>query len=216
MHRPEVVDDCLLDALSPRELLRYSRTCKTAYSIVEDYRKRAFCVDRLLLRYFTPAEITRFRELQYLTGALISGSTALQFLDRDTYPDSDLDVYVQYRFIRPLTEWLVQIGYKYKPLSDSSELATLDAAFVAEPPERQWFPYAMDIFGEDYSKSTLVFNFEKRHPQRIIQLITSFNCPIQCILDFHSSMCTAFPYSIPIATLTLQLFSMCYECHRSR
>ncbi|KJA24233.1 hypothetical protein HYPSUDRAFT_538032 [Hypholoma sublateritium FD-334 SS-4] len=124
---PEGVDDCLMDALSPRELLRYSRTCKTAYSIVQNYMKHAFCVDRLLSRYFSPAEINRFRELQYRTGALISGSTALQFFDSNTYPDSDLDVYVEHRFVRTLTDWLVDIGYKYTPLSDSADMATLDA-----------------------------------------------------------------------------------------
>ncbi len=122
-------------------MLRYSRTCKTAYYMVQDYMKRAFRVDRLLSRYFSPAEITHFRELQFVTGALISGSTALQFLDRDTYPDSDLDVYVQYRFIRLLTEWLVEIGYKYKPLSDSTDMATLDAAFTANPPEQRWLTH---------------------------------------------------------------------------
>ena len=166
--------------------------------------KRAFCVDRLLSRYFTPAEITRFRELQSLTGALISGSTALQFLDRDTYPNSDLDVYVEHRYVRCLAEWLVEIGYKYTPLSDSAEMATLDAAFAAESPERQWPPHHENIFGDgDYTKSTLVFNFEKRHQQCTIQLITSFNCPIQCILDFHSSMSTVLPHPIPITALNL-------------
>ncbi len=66
----------------------------------------------------------------------------------------------------------------------------------------------MNIFGEDYSKSTLVFNFEKRHQQCTIQLITSFKCPIHCILDFHSSMSTAFPYPVPI-TYSLFNYSAC-------
>ncbi|KJA24234.1 hypothetical protein HYPSUDRAFT_136540, partial [Hypholoma sublateritium FD-334 SS-4] len=187
---PETIDDSLLDALSPGSLLRYSRTCKTAHSIVQDYMKRAFRVDRLLSRYFTPAEIIRFRELQHLTGALISGSTAVQFFDRDTYPDSDLDVYVEHRFVRTLTNWLVKIGYKYTPLSDSADMATLNAAFAANPPEQEPTPHpgAISIFaGQDYFKSSLVLNFEKRHPQRTIQLITSLICPLQCILDFHST-----------------------------
>ena len=121
--------------------------------------KHAFCVDRLLSRYFTPAEILCFRELQCVTGALISGSTAVQFFDRETYPDSDLDVYVEHRYVRTLTDWLVKIGYKYKPLSDAANMATLDAAFAANPPEQELplHPSTGNIFAvQDYNKSSLI------------------------------------------------------------
>ena len=215
MYRPENIDVCVLDALSPGELLRYSRTCKAAESNVQEYMKHAFCVDRLLSRYFTPTEILRFRELQCLTGALISGSTAVQFFDRATYPDSDLDVYVEHRLVRPLAEWLVEIGYKYTPLSQSANMATLDAAFGTNPPERGHVPEvaAEDVFfsGQHYAKSSLVLNFEKKHPQRVIQLITSLTCPLQSILDFHSSTSSILPYVIPMKSLTSYFLSMCNE-----
>ena len=42
-------------------------------------------------RYF--ADPAAFRELQLRTGLIISGSTALQFLDRTTYEGADLDIY---------------------------------------------------------------------------------------------------------------------------
>ncbi len=161
--------------------------------------KHAFCVDRLLSRYFTPSEILCFRELQFVTGALISGSTAVQFFDRDTYPNSDLDVYVEHRYVRILTDWLVNIGYEYKPLSDAANMATLDAAFAANPPEQELplRPSTGNIFAvQDYNKSSLIFNLEKRHPQRTVQLITTLECPLQSILDFHSCMFVAL--SCPI------------------
>ncbi len=65
----------------------------------------------------------------------------MQFFDRDTYPDSDLDVYVEHRYVRVLTDWLVNIGYEYKPLSDAANMATLDAALLPTPLSRS-FLYA--------------------------------------------------------------------------
>ena len=99
--------------------------------------KRVFRVDRLLSRYFNSIEILRFRKLQYLTGALISGSTAIEFFDRTIYPDSELDVYVELKFARTIADWLVEIGYKYRPLSKSADMAALDAALASEPPVRE-------------------------------------------------------------------------------
>ncbi|KJA24235.1 hypothetical protein HYPSUDRAFT_65725 [Hypholoma sublateritium FD-334 SS-4] len=220
---PDAIDDRLLDALSPRELLRYSETCSTAYSIVQEYMKHAFCVDRLLSRYFNTAEIIRFRELQYLTGALISGSTAVQFFDRDTYPDSDLDVYVEHKFSRVLAEWLVEVGYKYTPLSQSRNMATLDAAFAANPPELNdldSIPQPVDdvIFSKQgYAKSSLVLNFKKRDSQCTIQLMTSLTCPLQSILAFHSTCVMNIiahdkAYSFfPKATFEERLSLRCYR-----
>ena len=75
--------------------------------------RRAFSIDKLLSPYFTPTEVTQFRELQSQTGTLISGSTALQLFDRVTYSESDLDLYVEHRFSRALAEWLLEIGYTY-------------------------------------------------------------------------------------------------------
>ncbi len=48
-------------------------------------------------------------------GMLISGSTALQFLDRTTFLESDLDIYVEHQLRRKIALWLVAIGYKYQP-----------------------------------------------------------------------------------------------------
>lgn len=182
--------------------------------------KHAFYVDRLLSHYFAPEEILHFRELQYRTGALISGSTAVQFFDRDKYPDSDLDVYVEHRFVRALTDWLVEIGYQYTPLSGSANMATLDAAFAVNPPELEHTSHYLEkriIFsGQDYARSALVFNFEKRRPQRTIQLITSLMCPLRCILDFHSSMSGVLPYPIQMISLIPCSSSVCNEHHRTR
>lgn len=71
--------------------------------------KRAFNLDKLLSRFFSPPEILRFRELQCSTGMLISGSTALKFFERVVYPDSDLDLYIEHRFSRQVADWPIII-----------------------------------------------------------------------------------------------------------
>ena len=155
--------------------------------------RRAFSIDKLLSPYFTPTEVTQFRELQSQTGTLISGSTALQLFDRVTYSESDLDLYVEHRFSRALAEWLLEIGYTYAPLPESENVRSLEEAFKRNPPKR---PHVPDMFsgdivfgsaGEDYFKAPFVFSFEKQNPYRKIQLITSLQAPLQRILSFHSS-----------------------------
>lgn len=201
-----------MDLLSPAEIFKYSRTCRTARSTAQSYMQRAFSIDNLLSRYFKPQEVNRFREFQCHTGAIISGSTALQFLDRAVYPESDLDLHVEHRFAHEMVEWLLVIGYTYAPLPESENARSLAEAFKRNPPSR---PYVPDMFsgdilfhsaGKDYFKAPFVFNFEKHHPFRKIQLITSLQAPLQRILTFHSSMspqstCILPPYSLLLSPL---------------
>ncbi|KJA24232.1 hypothetical protein HYPSUDRAFT_86192 [Hypholoma sublateritium FD-334 SS-4] len=192
---PSTTDDCILDALTPADMLKYSWTCKTAHSTVQSYMRRAFSVDKLLSRYFKPLDIDQFRQLQCQTGTLISGSTALQLFDRAVYPESDLDLYVEYRFTRTIAAWLLHIGYTYAPRPESENIQTIEVnAFRDYPPNRLNIPEnpSDDIFFrtfgdafENYEGSSAVFNFEKRSPYRKIQLITSMQPPLRTILSFH-------------------------------
>ncbi|KAF9476517.1 hypothetical protein BDN70DRAFT_897280 [Pholiota conissans] len=193
LNLPTTTDDYLLDGLTPGELSKYSRTCKAAYSTVKSYMKRKFQLHNLLERFLTPSEIIHFRKLQCHTGMFISGSTAVQFFDRTVYPDSDLDCYLEHRFCREVAYWLIKIGYKYAPLPESSNVASLEQAFRSNPPTREHVPdpFCGDIFfltpGKDYFKAPFVFNFEKQNPYRKIQLITSLQSPLERILNFHST-----------------------------
>ncbi|KIJ42145.1 hypothetical protein M422DRAFT_171479, partial [Sphaerobolus stellatus SS14] len=53
---------------------------------------RAFNINDFLKRFLKDPR--KFRSLQTRTGALISGSQALQLLGRTRWPDSDLDLYI--------------------------------------------------------------------------------------------------------------------------
>ncbi|KAF8961522.1 hypothetical protein BDZ97DRAFT_1828663 [Flammula alnicola] len=187
---PSTTDDFLLDGLSPAELFRYGRTCKDAYYTVNSYIRRRFQLDKLLERYFTPHETLRFRELQFQTGMFISGSTALQFFDRTVYPESDLDLYVEYRFREPIALWLAKIGYKYAPRPNSA-IVSLEQALEVVPTGAPFIPYSRHVFhqtgAKGYFQSAFVLNFEKHNPYRKVQLITSHRSPFERILNFHST-----------------------------
>lgn len=184
----------LLDCLDPSEILKYSRVCKHTHTVVQSYMKRAFNIDTLLARFFSPPEILRFRELQCSTGMLISGSTALQFFERVIYPDSDLNLYIEYRFSRQVADWLVNIGYTYAPLPDPDGPQSLEDAFHHNPHSQEEFlektslPKSTFFGGESYVLPSTIFNFERHTPHRKIQLITSLMSPLQRVLGFHSSM----------------------------
>ena len=125
----------------------------------------------------------------------ISGSTALQFFDRSFYADSDLDIYVEYRYCKPITLWLESIGYNYQPRKRC--LKMLDIAFEDTPILSEFADIDMNDLPRGFFESTSmgyfgrsvanVFNFHKINPDRKIQLITSYYAPLEVVLNFHSS-----------------------------
>ena len=72
-----------------------------------------FNVNRLLAPYFSDS--LAFRSLQARTGTLISGSTALQFFCEESWPGSDLDLYVPPQSKESVCRWVLGEGYMYKP-----------------------------------------------------------------------------------------------------
>jgi len=141
----------------------------------------------LIDRYFTPPEIIHFHELQATTGAIISGSTALQFFDRTNYASSDLDLYVKHSCARPIVMWLQSIGYVFTPTEDS-EFQTLEMGLDKEPEDdTEEMPTLFDpLSHKGYFDTIVVLDFKKEnHPP--IQVITSKGPPLELVLDFHSS-----------------------------
>jgi len=123
----------------------------------------------------------------------ISGSTALQFFDRSFYADSDLDIYVEHRYCKPIALWLESIGYSFRPRK-TYQSSSLDIALeetlsesdfdVNNLPQGFFESASMGYFGRGV---TNVYNFHKIYPDRKIQLITSFYAPLEIVLNFHSS-----------------------------
>ncbi|TDL14741.1 hypothetical protein BD410DRAFT_691149, partial [Rickenella mellea] len=77
--------DVLFGHFSAAEIIRMSKTCVAAWKSIESYSSRAWSIHRNLRRFVKDA--IEFRSLQARTGTVISGSVALQFIDRTFYPE---------------------------------------------------------------------------------------------------------------------------------
>ncbi|KAF9554320.1 hypothetical protein CPC08DRAFT_713005 [Agrocybe pediades] len=195
---PSTTDDSLFDNLPPGDIYRYSRACKDAYSAVSSYIRRRFRIQSVLGKYFTDNEILELRELQYHTGMLVSGSTALQFFERVVYPDSDLDLYVEHRYRREVAAWLLSTGYTYveRPIwpltvEDNEPNETLEEILDRVPSTEEDDESQTDFLEPEvprgYFGAAILMNFEKKNPVRKIQVITCHFAPLQMILNFHST-----------------------------
>lgn len=178
--------------------------------------RRKHKLETVLGKYFTDDQILHFRRLQATTGMIISGSTALQFFERVLYPESDLDLYVEHRYRRPITLWLASIGYRYVPARKGvdSDPNGVDFASATQPTLEETlaanalpFPQYPIHYGQHpeiffrtfgragYLNASSIVNFEKCEEfdqHRKIQLISSPRSPVEMVLNFHS--CTYFDH----------------------
>lgn len=184
--------DTLFAYLSPASIFRTARTCHIARQASIDYQSRAFDIHRHLKRFF--ADPVGFRALQAQTGAVISGSNALQFFDRDIYPDSDLDIFVNVGNALDVCTWIAQgagYGYSFEP----NEIQRAEGLFT--------FSDAIEIFGARHNSVNLDWNrYEESAAYSVInfvsaagflgtrkvQIIATSSTPMANILKFHSSM----------------------------
>lgn len=157
----------------------YSQVSTATHDAVSSYIGRTFQLRRVLGRYFSDDDILELRRIQYSTGALISGSTALQFFDRSHYPESDLDIYVGFDGRQDIALWLEEKGYSMKP-NDENPGASLQV--VLDQMERELLEDDPVYFG-----SFNVLEFLKNDGNAKIQLLITSGCPVASILKFHSS-----------------------------
>jgi hypothetical protein len=181
--------DSVFKELSPASIIHFSWTCKACRVAVQSYMRRAFNINQHLSRYFSSPQ--SFRSLQARTGVLISGSSALQFMDRTLYADSDLDIYVDRRFGREVGHWLLSEGFQYQQLVRSSpdfDIAfeefgmepgdeILDFGVLDPEPLQSLYPWR---------GIARVFNFFKPSGLKV-QVMTASTTPLLIILYFHSS-----------------------------
>jgi hypothetical protein len=173
--------DLIFSCLSPPTIVRCGRTCRAIYVATKDFNTRAYTINRHLSRFFNNPE--GFRSLQAQTAALISGSNALQFLDRTHYADSDLDVFVFLDTVRDIGRWLINHeGYSFTPRPD--QLPEFEDAAL----QMSSAPVELDGFNmhDAYRLTGIagVHSFSKA-PDLTIQVITTQRSPMDCILSFH-------------------------------
>lgn len=142
--------------------------------------QRCWNVDRELACWFDcPSD---FRQMLGQCGAVISGSTAIQFFNRVRYPSSDLDIVIPITTTYFMGTWLQENGYTFQPRDyDFTDFpASLVEVMKKNRPHRQVKPMVrvFDFYGHSLSTSDV-----GRH----IQLITTRDDPFAHILHYHSS-----------------------------
>ncbi|KAJ7678347.1 hypothetical protein B0H17DRAFT_1235975 [Mycena rosella] len=163
--------DVLFSYISARELVRLMRTCRRVNWLVHD---TCFNLIRLLISFFGDAlEVARFQRMQARSATLISGSTALQFFNRLTYPGSDLDLYAHGPAAEFPVRFLLSNGYTFDPRKsqDADALAQLPASVRDKGPS---------YLGRGIAD---VLDFHKGSKK--IQLIIAESTPMETILSFH-------------------------------
>lgn len=186
----------IFDHLSPLDIICAGRVSKLWRNAANAYF--AFSFTQFMLRYFTPDEVLGFRTIQETQGALISGSSAIQFFERSVIEESDLDVYVEHRNTLVLGLFLQSIGYSFIPRSNHlahypDYVPSFEEVFnsLSDNLARQYPTiYPMKGIGS-------VYDFKRG--ERTVQVITTKGPVMEVILSFHSSVypliLTLFPSS---------------------
>ena len=181
----------IFDLLGAKDLVILSQTSKAMRQEVKRYRTIAFSIGRLLSPFIPYESISSFRNVLESTGGIISGSTALRFMDRATFFPTDLNIYVFLDKAIIIEEWLLHQG-----LTRSMPEEEVDVA--------DHYRKSSDIKG--------VHNFKVSiEASRIVQIILTRRNPILAILTFHSSM-SSLVFKNDICSKRLKN-SMCHEFH---
>lgn len=204
LDQPEIYDR-VFSMLSPVARFNFSQSCKVVNYSNVDFERRAFNINTALKRFF--ANPLAFRSLQARTGSLISGSFALQFLNRTCYEGSDLDLYVHSGHTEEVGLWLMQQGYAWlnrhskpgrsQPTADPEEfkrrVSEVDPSWGAPPGigignGRE--TRKRDHVSKKYHTTGILEVFTFMDGGKKIDVIVSKKNPLDCVLQFHSSECS--------------------------
>ncbi|KAJ3720686.1 hypothetical protein C8R42DRAFT_538107, partial [Lentinula raphanica] len=157
------------------------RTCHTANIYVSS-------IYRILSAYFTRDEVDSFRNLQAVTGMVISGSSALQFFNREVYDTndhrSDLDTYCVLSKCDAVGDWLLSHNYEYQPQRNQLPCFADDWKKTQESKSTS---IDTNLESERYPSRTFasVWNFIR--DGRTVQVIAVKVSVVESILSFHST-----------------------------
>lgn len=189
----EVITDFILFHMAWAAILALRRSSRHMCEVVDSYMLLEHARRRrlLYLPFFDDDEQRLFLQEQANTGAIVSGSTALQLFNRAFYSGSDLDVYVTYETSIPMLSLLMRMGYR--TISPSTTPATTQPAHLSIPAIEtlaHGILWASLFCGRgDYKMEGLciyaVVNLERG--EAIVQLIVTRGQPMEAILNFSAS-----------------------------
>ncbi|KAI0083693.1 hypothetical protein BDY19DRAFT_858899, partial [Irpex rosettiformis] len=158
--------------IDPQGIIRFQQVSKECRRTVIANLPHLFPIHRMLKIFFDSP--TDFRALQARTGAIISGSFALQFFSQVYYSDTDLDIYVHYGAREILGSWILGNDYKYISRKITVTVGNVeDSASTLE--------YGQEILG------VLEFQRKRGDVEKKVQIIIVEESPLAAIMEFHST-----------------------------
>lgn len=177
----------VLNSLHLSDVIRLKSASRFLATVISFYLQVRYSFHTFFEKWFL--DTRGFRETLHRSGAVVSGSQALQFFDRVNYTGSDLDIFVRIGGLGILHGWLRQEGYhSFSPKDENS--SNTDQYMDIRATQRKV------VFSKSSHQRPLygVFNF-KTYPNfprvdQVIQIIVVDTDPISHILfNFHSSKC---------------------------
>ncbi|KAJ6510879.1 hypothetical protein C8R45DRAFT_814686 [Mycena sanguinolenta] len=180
--------DALFSHLATRELIRLMQTCSRIRALVTDV---CFSVDRLLTPFFgDTAKIKQFRELQCRTDTVISGSTALQFFNRLTWPNSDLDLYVPHASAALVARFLRDSGYAFRPRDSKRKYAYIQLFYDGPAYYHSGVADVLDFHNDSKQIQIIVFSTPSA-----MEVIAGFHSTCVMNVITHDAAFALFPWS---------------------
>lgn len=198
----------LIVFLSPADICQLAKTCRLMHGAIPRRLSSAFNLDGQLLSFFD--DPSAFRVLQSRTGAIISGSFALQFFARTAFSQADLDIYVAASARSDVGSWLLSQGYQFVARGPIIHPVT---EAVIHPGQRREYNIALDAFHNIETSrhgpvpgvvSVMDFHWFVRGVRRKVQVHFVVVCPLYTILRFHSSTSCQSCYILTFSRYTIQ------------
>ncbi|KAK0430554.1 hypothetical protein EV421DRAFT_1721428 [Armillaria borealis] len=134
-----------------------------------------------LLSHFFPSDLVPlFQMLQQHTSLLVSGSRALGFLLRTTFPGSDIDLYVNFKHFHLIVLFMITTGYGRGHLLGGN---------IHKP--RPQGGAAIFLPSTTYNGKNICTVYEFLHLDNVelkVQVILMMETPMDIILGFHSTV----------------------------
>ncbi|KAI0349669.1 hypothetical protein OH77DRAFT_1424455 [Trametes cingulata] len=173
------IQDGICDSLTPLELIRLGKTCRSLQGLVNDYIRSAFHPHRLLSTFFR--DVPAFRSIQAQTASLISGPAALNFFDRnDSHADWPLDIIVYFHHRTLVAHWLIACGYTF--VASMAQSPDLDFTITEGALARKEVSYE-----EMAVCDVLLFHKACANKSLVINLVITTRSPAEVILHAHST-----------------------------
>lgn len=181
----------IFDACTPQTMFRLGRVSTHTHLALKNFINLSFDINAHFARFFS--DPIRFRRLQAATHFVVSGSNALQFLNRNIYPESDLDLYVNFQKVLDVCQFILDDSVRAYTFVTHDEkdrdFVTFWEDFIARATRHQIIHEGVTAYRlkDILDVLTFISRDEGGHIISRVQVIVTDLDPLVCILAFHSS-----------------------------